>query len=189
MEISFSKIINRIKGTVFNPKDFWSEQKDNQENKFELLAGYFFPLLLIIAIAVFLGEFLRSTDFYIVYAILKAVREIILFTLQYFIAVFFTNELIKTFGGEKNIGISRKLVVFSLTPFLMVSLITGLFPFLYVIDVLGIYSFYIFWLGTKELLVFPGQKQNNFILTAILMNFVVFGFLSIILSKLLIGYF
>lgn len=189
MEISFSKIINRIKEIILNPKGFWSEQKGKQESQIELLAGYFFPVLLIVAVAVFLGEFFRSTHFYIGYAVLKAVREIILFVLQYFVAVFFTNELIKTFGGEKNIQISRKLVVYSLTPFLLVSLITGLFPFLYVVDILGIYSFYIFWQGVKELLVFPETKQNNFILIAIFVNFIVFGLLSIILSKLLTAYF
>lgn len=189
MEILLLKIIGRIKEIILNPKRFWSEQKGKQESQFELLTGYFFPVLLIIAIAVFLGEFIRSIHFYGGYAVLKAIREIVLFVLQYFIAVFFTNELIKTFGGEKNLAISRQLVVFSLTPFLLVSLITGLFPFLYIVDFLGVYSFYIFWLGVKELLVFPEQKENSYILIVILVNFFVFGFLSIFLSKLVTAYF
>ncbi|MBT3383824.1 MAG: hypothetical protein HN778_00155 [Prolixibacteraceae bacterium] len=189
MDISFSKIINQIKEIIINPKGFWREQKNKQESQFELLSGFLFPVLLIIAIVVFVGEFLWSADFYFAYAILKSVREIVLFALQYFIAVYLTNVLIETFGGIKNIAVSRKLVVFSLTPFLLVSVITGLFPYLYVIDILGIYGFYIFWIGAKELLAFPEEKQNRFILFAILVNFFVFGFLSIVLSRLLTTYF
>jgi len=189
MDISFSNIVNRVKEIIINPKGFWLSQKENTESQFTLLTGYLIPLTLIAAIAVFLGEFFRSSHFYIGYAVLKAAREVVMLLLQYFIAVFFTNELIKTFGGVKNIDISRKLVAYSLTPFFIVSAVTGLFPFLYVLDVLGVYSFYIFWLGGKELLVFPEQKRDSYLLITIVVTFFIFSFLSIILSKLLTAYY
>src|SRR5690606_11437209 len=101
---------------------------------------------------------------------------------------FLTNELIKAFGGKKNIFIARKLVVYSLTPFLMVSIITGMFPFLYVMDVLGLYGIYIFWMGARTLLEFPERKQTSYILVTTMANFFVFSFLSIFLSKLLTAF-
>ena len=109
--------------------------------------------------------------------------------LQYLIGVYITNELIKTFKGQKDIVSVRKLVLFSMTPFLLVSIVTGLFQFLYVLDILGVYSFYIFWLGANELLDLPKEKKDSYIIITIIVNFFVFSFLSILLSNLLKAYF
>ncbi|MCG6188410.1 Yip1 family protein [Maribellus maritimus] len=183
------KIVTTLKENILNPKDFWMTQKESTETHAQRITGFFLPLLGLAAVAVFLGEFFRSSHFYMGYAVLKAMREIVLFVLQYLLAVYFTNELIKTFKGEKNIEVVRKLVLFSMTPFLVVSILTGLFQFLYVLDILGIYSFYIFWLGANELLELPKEKKDSYIIITILVNFFVFSFLSIILSKLLTAYF
>lgn len=177
-----------IQDIVVKPKEFWALQKENEIKSQKLLSKYFFPLLLLAVLAVFTGEFFRSNHFYAGFALMKAGREFLLFLLQYFISVFFTNTLIKTFGGKKNKKTAQMLVVFSLTPFLLVSIITGLFPFLYVLDALGLYSFYIFWLGAKELLDFPQRKLEKYALSTILVNFFIFSFLSVLLSKLLTAY-
>jgi hypothetical protein len=189
MKVSFSNIINSTKDLILYPKSFWISRKEEQDSQLKIFLGFLLPYLLVISIAVFLGEFFRSSHFYIGFALLKSLRVVVLFLLQYFLAVFFTNELIKTFGGEKNIEISRNLVAYSLTPFLLVSIVTGLFPFLYVIDILGLFSFYIFWVGVKELLVFPENKRTSYTLITIVTTFFVFSFLSIILSKLLTAYY
>lgn len=189
MIVSISDIINKTKEILFNPREFWISKKEDLDSQTNLLVGFLVPLILFIAVAVFLGEFFRSSHFYIGFALMKFARTVVLFLLQYLIAVFFTNQLIKTFGGEKNIVIARNLVVYSLTPFLLVSIITGLFPFLYVIEILGFYSFYIFWSGVKELLVFSDNRQSSYTIITIVVNFFVLGFLSILLSKLLTAYY
>ena len=189
MDLSFSNIVAQIKELLFAPAEFWKKEKEKTEAGNWLLLTYMLPMLLVVAVVVFVGEFFRRTDFFIEYPLLKAFREIILFLLQYFISVFFTAELMKTFGAEKNIDIARKLVVYSMTPLLLVSILTGLFPFLYVLDILGVYSFYLFWIGAKELLSFPENKENSYILLTIVVNFFVFSFLSVLLSKLLNAYY
>ena len=189
MEFSFSNIINSIKELLVHPKSFWISKKENLYSKNKLLVLYFIPLIVVVALAVFIGEFFRSPHFYTGFALLKSVRIIVLFLLQYFLGTFFTSELMKTFGGEKNIEIARNLVTYSLTPFVLVSAVTGLFPFLYVIDILGFYGFYIFWIGAKELLVFPENKQSSYVLLTVVVNFFVFSFLSITLTKLLTAYY
>lgn len=188
MDISIKKISGRIRELIINPREFWKDQKLAGDNHRELLTGFYFPLLLLVAAAVFIGEYFSSSHFYVGFAAAKFVREIVLYTLQYFVSLFFTLELIKTFGGKKNLAVVQKLVVYSLTPFLLVSFISGLFPFLYVIDVLGLYGFYIFWIGVQENLEFPERKESSYILVTILVNFFMFSFLSIILSKLIMAY-
>lgn len=188
MRVSSIQIFNSIKKVIVEPNKFWQEQKEGKAENKHLFAGYFLPLLVVVFFAVFGSELVRGSRFYLTFPLMKAGREVVLFLLQYVISVFLTNELIKPFGGEKNYFIARKLIVFSLTPFLLVSLVTGLFPFLYVVDVLGLYGFYIFWIGVKNLLEFPERKQTSYILVAIMANFFVFSFLSIFLSRLLTAF-
>jgi hypothetical protein len=188
MEISLLRNLQLGRSVIFKPKEFWQKQKQQKKTTGNLFFSYFLPILAVVAIAVFLGEFLKNKNYYTGFALLKSLREILLFTLQYFISVFFTYHLMKTFGGEKNITAARILVVFSLTPFLLVSIVTGLFQYLYVLDALGLYSFYIFWVGAKELLDFPQRKLEKYALSTILVNFFIFNFLSVLLSKLLTAY-
>ena len=185
MKISFSEIVNNSKQLLLNPKQFWVEKREKPDSAFRLLAGHLFPLLAIATAAVFMGELFKSTPFYLGTALLKSARVIVLFLLQYFLSLFFTNELIKTFGGTKNRVISQNLVVYSLTPFLVVSMVTGLIPFFYVFGVFGFYSFYIFWVGVKELLPFPDNKQSSYTIITIVVNFFIFSFLSVALTQLL----
>ena len=189
MKIKLSELVDKVRKIVLNPKNFWKSQKEKDEGLAILLGNYFFPILLIVVFVVFLGEFFRSAHFYVVFALLKAVREFILFTIAFFVLVYFTNVLIKTFGGEKDIRAVRQIVTYSLTPMLLVSMVTGLFPFFYPLDILGVYSFYIFWTGGKELLHLPEQKWDSYLLLTIIVDFLIFGFLSIILSQLLTAYF
>ena len=184
----FKNLYLWIQDIILKPEEFWTLQKGNEIKSRKLLSGYFFPLLLLAGLAVFTGEFFRSNHFYAGFALMKGAREILLFLLQYLLSVFFTNELIRTFGGKKDRKTAQVLVVFSMTPLLLVSIITGLFPFLYVLDALGLYSFYIFWMGAKVLLDFSQRKFEKYALSAILVNFFIFSFLSVLLSKLLTAY-
>lgn len=188
MEITIKNIPIRIRNVLLHPRTFWKNQKKPGTGQQALFLGYLFPLIVIISLGDFLGEFTGSQHFYIGFAILKSLRVIVLYTMLYFISVFLTNELVKPFGGQKDLLIVQRLVVYSLTPFLLVSFVSGLFPFLYVINVLGLYSFYIFWVGVHELMDFPERNKSKYILTACLANIFVFGFLSIFLSKLLMAY-
>lgn len=171
------------------PKVFWKTQKEEESGVAGLFFAYLFPLILVASGLVFVGEFFRSAHFYIGFAVLKALRELVFFTSQFFVSAFFTNELMKTFGGEKNIGIARKLVAYSMTPFIIVSMLTGLIKYFYLLDFLGMYSFYIFWIGGKELLELPEQKRDSYLIITIVVNFFIFSFMSILLTKLLTVYF
>lgn len=189
MIVSISNIINNTKQLLLNPKKFWQEKKEGFDTQKSLLIGYLLPFILLVALAVFLGDLFRRSDFILEIPLLNALQIIVLFTLQYFISVFLTNELIKTFGGEKNINISRNLVAYSMSPLLIIFTVTSIIPFLGILNILGFYGFYIFWIGVQETLVFPENKKSSYTLITIVVNFFVFSFLSIMLSKLLTAYY
>lgn len=182
-------MVEQIRELLLRPKEFWVSRKESVESNSSLWIGHLLPIMVVVAVAIFIGEFFRRTDFFIEYPLLKALRQVALFSLTYVVSVYFTTELMKTFGAEKDRNAARKLVAYSMTPLLLVSLVTGLFPFLYVVDIVGLYSFYLFWIGARELLTFPENKENSYILITIVVNFFMFSFLSVLLSKLLNAYY
>ena len=185
MELSYKNIIAQTKELIFNSDEFWKRKSTCKEGVREVLVMYLLPVLLVAAIAVFIGEFFRRTDFFIEYPLLKALREVLLFVLQYYVGIFFTTELMKTYGGEKDKEAARKLVGYSFVPFMLASIVTGLFEFLYVLDILGLYGFYLFWQGAKVLVKLPEHKAHSYIVITIVVNFFTFSFFSWFLGRLL----
>lgn len=181
---SFTKMISEIKELLVNPKGFWNSKKVEEESGRSLFLKYLVPMFSVLAIAVFIGEFFKRSDFFFEYPILKALRELLLFVLYYFISVFFTKELMKTFGGEKNTELARKLVAYSIIPFLSISILTGLIEYFSVIKVLGFYSFYLFWIGVETLSEIPDNKKHKYSLIVIFISLMVYSFLGWFLTKI-----
>ena len=170
---------------ILNPRAFWRSRADSKENRDELLRNLLLPLLAAVSVAVFLGEFFRSDYFRIWVAALWVIREVALFAALYFVGVYGTNELIKFFGYEEKTEALEKLVTYSLIPFLLISIVTGFFPFFYFLDIFGIYGFYIFLMGGRKLLHIPKEQRDSLILKIIAANWIIFGILSFSTAKLL----
>jgi len=183
MDFSFSNIIKEVKQLIIRPKEFWVAKKEEDTGASTVLA-YLLPFFLVLAVAVFIGEFFRRSDFFFEYPVLKTIREILLFILLYFISVFFVKELMKTFGGEKNVVVARTLVIYSMIPFLLVSIVTGLFQYISVLKVLGLYSFYLFWIGAEILVELPENKKYQYALIVIFVNLLVYSFLGWFLTNI-----
>jgi hypothetical protein len=170
---------------ILNPRAFWRLHADTKESRDDLFKNLLLPLLAAVSVAVFLGEFFRSDYFRIWVAALWVIREVVLFAALYFVGVYGTNELLKFFGFQEKIAVLEKLVAFSLVPFLLVSIVTGFFPFFYFLDIFGIYGFYIFLTGGRRLLQLPKEQRDSLILKIIAANWIIFGILSFSTAKLL----
>jgi glucan phosphoethanolaminetransferase (alkaline phosphatase superfamily) len=181
----YSNIYALVQELILNPRAFWKSHINTSESRDELFKSLLLPLLAIVCAAVFLGEFFRSDYFRIWMAALWVIREIALFASLYFVGVYGTNEMIKYFGYEPKIEAMQKLVSYSMVPLMLISAITGLFPFFKLLDIFGIYGFYIFLMGGRKLLPFPREKRDNLILKIVAANWIVFGLISFTLAKLL----
>lgn len=185
LKILYSKIyvlvqeINALtQEMIFNPRAFWKSHSEIRETQDDLFKNLLFPLLAVVCTAVFFGEFFRSDYFRIWVALLWAIREVMLFATLYFVGVYGSNEILKYYGYEERTEPLKKLVAYSMVPFMLISVGTGIFPFFYFLDIFGIFGFYIFTVGSNKLLAIPKEKRGNLILKIIIANWIVFGLLS-----------
>lgn len=193
MKIYFKELYNSVTAVLFEPVLFWKKQKSYTPSILKPVTHYIGPLVLFSALCIFAGELFRGSRLYLFFPVMKAVRKMVLFMLYYFIMIFIIKELMALTGikkdirtsGKKDIRTLGKLISYSLTPVIITSFFTGLFPFLYVLDIFGLYGFYIFLTGIKTMFQFRDKGQYAFFISVVISALVIYGILSIILSKLL----
>ncbi len=180
----YRQLFQTCSSVIIEPTKVWKNEKseDSAQTTFK---DYFLPLVLLVGTGVFLGEVIFRGELLFGYAVAKAAREVISYILQYYISVYVLNELLTSFGGKKDQSAISRLVAYSFLPFLAVSFITGLFPGLYVIGILGLYGVFLFFQGVKESLNLPAENQNRYILIALLLIFLIFIILNVFSWKLL----
>ncbi|HZH71162.1 MAG TPA: Yip1 family protein [Mariniphaga sp.] len=188
MEVSIKQFSNKIRHLIFKPTSFWKNEKLIPNGIQPLFLGHFLPLVLLTGAAEFFGQLLKGSGFYLMYPLMRSMREIILYLLMYVFSVFLTQKLIKPFEGKNHTSAVKKLITYSLMPVMLVSIVTSLFPFLYILDVLAFYSFFIFIVGVDELMEFPERKQTRYIVIALMGNLFIYSFLSLFLTRLVTSF-
>ncbi len=181
-------LFQECKELLLEPKKFWSRQTCGIDQG-KVVPFLFAPLVILTGLAVFLGEIINSSEVLFSYAIMKAMREIVSYFLQFYIAIPVLTALLKNFGGTQEKETIRFVLVCSMVPFIMASFITGLFPGLYVLSILGLYGFYLFVTGTQSCFKLPAENLWRYTILAILMIILIFGIVNIISWKLLLAIF
>jgi len=175
------------KNLIINPIQFWRDHQHTNEAPQELLKSLTYPLLAAVLIAVFLGGFFRGDYFSSGMSLLWVIRETMLLSILYFGGIYITRELVHRFGYNVKVEVLQKLVIYSLIPHMVVSIVTGLLPFFFFLDFIGIYSLYVFWLGAHKLLPFPRETRDKYIIRIMAATWAIFAVASLLLAKFLIS--
>jgi len=170
---------------ILHPLNFWRIHKDSSETTAEILKDYVYPLLAMATFGVFLGDYFRSDYFTIGSALLWSIREVALFAMLWYGGIFASKKWFAYLGYPIDNKTIERLIAYAMIPFLVISAVTGLFPFLDFFDLLGMYSFYIFWAGARKLLPFPKEKRDSYILVLMSVVWTVFILVAFFLAKLL----
>ncbi len=168
-------LIEKVKELLTKPAEFLLKAKDEQTNLKELIMGYVIFLAAIPAIGNFIGYAVigRSILGHTVrYPMKDALPHAILWyaaSVALVIAVIFiTQKLSINFGGNGNIDIAARAIVYSYTP----AWVAGVFyiiPALSVIAMIaGFYSLYLLWISTDKLLDIPENKRMTFMIVLII---------------------
>ncbi len=180
----YSSLFTESWQLIVEPTKFW-EAKKEVKTEANVFTSFYLPLILLVGVAVFIGELISGSQILFSYAFFKSLREMLVYILQFYGAVYVTNELISGFKGEKDKEMVRLIVAYSLLPFIVASIITGLFPGLYVLSVIGLYGIYLFALGIHNCIILPEEYRVRYILLTILVNFLIFALLNLISWKVL----
>jgi len=179
----FSQTMHFILKMVSSPRAFWEEVIERKAT-IHIFSHFYLPLLVVVVLAGIVGEFLSNPEALLSYSLEQGFKQAVVFLLYFPISAYIVNSLSTIFGGNENLTLAQMAIGFSMAPVLVVSIITGLFPFLYPLGILGLYGIYVFYRGVPYLFGISGRHMIFFTVSAIVVNFITFAVLSIIFWKL-----
>ncbi len=153
-------LLTGIKNILFNPSMYWQTiHSGNAPLKF-IRNSYLMPLIILVSVALITGSLIFfNTELSITYSILTGIRRFaVLLTTTYFSA-WILREITYPLDLGRDFNIAFRLIVFSLTPFLLCQVVSSVFESLLFVNVIGIYGLYIFWTGAEVMLKPPRHKR------------------------------
>jgi hypothetical protein len=183
-------LTDRVKNILLSPKTEWQVINGETETPQSLLTKYVIPLLLIPAIASFIGYGFVGIDAFIVkikgvrWGAYFAVQQFVAGIIGYYVATYVIDALASSFSSEKNIGKSAQLVAYASTAF-WVAGIFNLIPSLGILGLLGLYGIYLFYVGLPILKKTPEDKRIVYMIVAALVIIVVNWLVLWIVGKVL----
>lgn len=169
-------MIERIKGIIFYPGYEWKIIAAENRTLKEDFSGYAMNLILLGAAAMAIGNFffvrnVLDIDAYrFSFPLVKAFFYIIMQILTVIVLTFFVNGTARKFASQKDFIKSGKLVIYTLTPFLLCYALANLDRRLIIVMLPAFYSLYLFAKGLPILLKSDSLKVPSFVFIFALMT-------------------
>jgi hypothetical protein len=149
-----------VKDIIINPAKAW-ETIDLENRPVKLIRNNFlFPIILLVSVSAIFGSFIyTNAELSPVYSVFLGIKCFLLFYITVYTTSFILKEITYPLDLGKDFAISFRLIVYSIVPFLLCQVLSRFFESLLFVNVLALFSLYIFWTGTERMLTPPGYKK------------------------------
>ena len=185
-------LVERAKGILMKPAMEWTAIAGESTEPKQVLLAYALPLMLIGPIAGLIGGQLFGYNLLLTtvrpsigYAVGSAIFGLVMAIISLFIVSFVANVASPKFGGKDSFPAAFRLVAYSMTA-AWVAAILGLIPSLALIGaLLGLYSFYLFYLGATPVMGVPQDKAVTYTVVTVVAVIVLYLIVSAITATVL----
>lgn len=143
------EIFKEIIALIIRPKQQWIKVINDKIKEKSVFVNLFLPGLLLVFIAVILGSLLFESTygFMLKYALVKSVRAVLSILMTFIASTMILYEVSRWYKVPIEFETSRRLVIYSMLPYVFITIICGLFPFLTFLRLASFYSFYLLYSG------------------------------------------
>ncbi len=177
-------LIDRVKNILLTPKTEWEVIEKESATTADLLKNYAAPLIVIGALASFigLGGFGFSFKLGFVDGLVQTVLRIVLGLVAVVVVGYIIDALAPTFGAQKNLSQAMKTAVYSFTAAWVAGFL-GIIPALGLIGLLiSLYGFYLLYLGLPVLMKCPPEKAVPYTVVTVIAAIVVMVIIGVVVS-------
>lgn len=190
--MDFGLIYKRVINLIINPKSEWENIKLENISKKDAVKKYAIPLVLLLTVSTFLGNLFYTSRLTIhpLYPLISAAAMFVIVYAGTYLSAILINELTSSFNSKKNLNATFTLVIHSLTAFFIFTSLAYVLPEpFYEVRYFGIYSLYLFWLGSSSLLETPVDNKVGFTFVSTLIILGIYAVLSMVFSRIIDGIF
>lgn len=139
---------------ILSPVSTWKILSEGQDrNNDEFYKGYLFPIVGIIALLSFVGVLFSVKLFEVQLALKIVLKQVMIYGVGFYLVSFILSEYVfPHFQLEKDKLLSERFTGYASSVIYAVAMIKALFPSLFIVDILGVYTIYIIWTGTAHFL-------------------------------------
>jgi len=149
-------LINGIINILLNPSKYWNTIYSENTPARLIRNSFLLPLVILVSIAFTAGSLIFfNTELSFLYSILLGIRTFLVLIITTYLTSYLLGEITYPLDLGKDFNISFRLIVYSLTPFLLCQI----FESLLFVNLLGLYGLYIFWTGADVMLIPPQHKR------------------------------
>lgn len=179
-------LLARVKGILLQPKSEWLKIDGEFATTKSLFTRYAMILAAIGPVCSLLGGQLMpimGMKLSIVGAIVVALVSYGMSLLGVFLLGLIINALAPNFGGTANKVQAMKLAVYSWTAAWLAG-VFGLIPMLGILAILGLYSFYLLFVGLPILMKVPEDKKVGYFIVTVIAGVVMYFIISAIVGAI-----
>ena len=171
-------IIDRVKNILLTPKTEWPVIDQENDSVSTVLTKYVLPLVLLGAVAAFVGYGIVGYDMLLVkvkgikWGVYFAASQFVSGIIGFYVATYVIDALAPSFGSTKNLNKSAQLVAYANTPAYIAALFMFV-PSLGFIGLIGLYGIYLFYIGLPVLKGTPEDKRVAYMIVSALVIIIV----------------
>jgi hypothetical protein len=185
-------LVQRVKQILLSPRTEWTVIDAEPTRLAALYTGYIMPLAAIGPVSQVIGysvfgvtvPFMGTYRVPIGSAITSAVVNYVLTLAGTYVLALIIDGLAPTFNGQRNHIQALKVATYSSTA-AWIAGIFALIPGLRLLQILGVYSLYLLYLGLPVLMKSPREKALGYTVVAILAAIVLFMVIGVIAGRFL----
>lgn len=158
----------RLRNLLLRPSHEWRIIHPEETTLNDLLSAFSLPLIGLITLTTFINFLVSRQALIFELALKQALLAFSGFFLGLLLAFYLVRRVLKMFHTTGSNHLAAKLTVYASAPLYVVSVITSLVPELFFVQILSFYSFYLSWVGVRELPEFSDrEKVSTSIVTAV----------------------
>jgi len=175
-----------VKDIIFNPIKAW-ETIDSENKPVNVIRNSFlFPLILLVSGSAMAGSLIfTNSELSPVYSVFEGIKCFLLFYITVYATAYILNKITYSLDLGKNFAVSFRLIVYSVVPLLLCQVLSRLFESLLFVNVLALFSLYIFWTGTERILTPPAYKKMPLLIASLITFVVIFIATDFLFTKLI----
>ncbi len=180
-------LVSRVKNILVDPQNEWRRIDGEQDQPIDVLKNYVMIVAAIPVVCGFIGASIIGVGPYrtgVLVGLIAAIIHYVLTLVGVYVIAFVIDALAPTFGGQKNFASAFKVAGYAPTAH-WVAGVFALLPVLSVLMILGLYSFYLLYLGLPILMRTPPEKAIGYVLAVIVCAIIVWILIFAIPTALL----
>jgi hypothetical protein len=183
--MDYKFLFQRFIQILFSPAKAWESIYSENRPLKDTRNSFLLPLTIIVAISAIAGSFfIANKQLSFIYSLFAGLKYFILLLAVIYSSAVVLKEMTYALDLGRDFSVAFKLIVYSLTPLYVCLAVSCLFESMIIIDILALYSLFIFWEGAIKMLNPPEHKKLPLLIaTAITVSGLYIAF-SVVLNQI-----